>query len=115
MRLAGAADQLVRQTDQKPGNSSKHDPCVSAKRAFQLGQLVQRRDHVEAKYFAWQNWRDRLTRWVNSVRDWQGKKLPYTLGVVDVSMLLYAIDYLGVGEYVSAQNVMQTVLSLFGQ
>jgi hypothetical protein len=115
-RLAEEVGQLVRQPDYKAGNSNNvRDPCQSAKRAYLLGQFVQQRDRAEAKHFAWQHRAERLSRWVRALREWKGAKLPYTLGAVDLWMLLHMIDYVGVGEYLSTGNVVQTVTSLFTQ
>ena len=113
IRTAAAVDAMLRHPDVKPGNSNKADPCVSAKRMLMLGQLVDQRDRVEAKHFAWQRWADRLTRWVDTVGDWKGKKLPYTMGAVDVWMVLCLIDYFGVGEYISTWNVIQLVMAWY--
>jgi hypothetical protein len=112
IRVAAAVDHLVRQGEQKPGNG-RGDPCVSAKRAYFLGQLVQRRDRIEAKHFAWQRGVERLTRWTGALRGWKGKTLPYTVGAADIWMLLHLIDYLGVGQYVSAGSLLQLVGSWF--
>jgi hypothetical protein len=114
-RIAGSVEKLVREQDAKQGSSYKYDACLSAKRSYELGSLVQQRDAVESRYLGWQSMAERLTRWAGNVRGWKGRKLPYTLGVLDVSMLLYVIDYLGVGQYLSAQNVMQTVATWFNQ
>ena len=78
------SSSLARQPDLKPGNSNKFDPCQNAKRSFLLGQLVARRDRVEAKHFAWQRWAERFNRWLTAVRGWKGVKLPYTMGALDV-------------------------------
>ena len=113
MRVAAAVEAMLRQPDTKPGNSNKADPCLSAKRTLLLGQLVAERDRVEAKHFAWQRRADRMTGWFTAVREWQGKKLPYTLGAVDVWMLMHLIDYLGVGAIVNTTNAIETFASLF--
>ena len=113
VKLAVAVDTLLRQAEYKPGNSNKVDPCASAKRTLHLGQLVEQRDRVEAKHVAWQLWADRLTRWFTNVREWQGKKLPYTLGAVDVWMLMNAIDYFGVGQVLNTTNAIEMVATLW--
>ncbi len=115
MRVAAAVDKMLREPDFKPGNSNKADPCMVAKRTVALGELVQKRDRVEANYFAWQRWTDRLKGWMRAARDWKGKKLPYTLGAVDVWMLLCLIDYCGVGEYVSTTAIVQAVFALYNE
>ncbi len=115
VKVALAVDTLLRQPEFKPGNGNKADPCASAKRTLLLGQLVDQRDRVEAKHFAWQRWTDRLTGWVETAGDWKGKKLPYTMGAVDVWMVLCLIDYFGVGQYVSTWNVIQLVMAQLGE
>ena len=113
MRVAAAVDALLRQPEYKPGNSNKADPCVSAKRTLLLGQLVEQRDRVEAKHFAWQRWADRTTACYTAVREWQGKKLPYTLGAMDVWMLMHLIEYLGVGTIVNTTRVVEIAAAVF--
>jgi hypothetical protein len=113
VKLAVAVDTLLRQAEYKPGNSNKVDPCAAAKRTLHLGQLVEQRDRVEAKHVTWQVWADRFTRWFVAVREWQGKKLPYTLGAVDVWMLMNAIDYFGVGQVLNTTNAIDMLASLW--
>jgi len=112
-RVSAAVDQLLRQPDHKPGNSNKVDPCASAKRTLMLGQLVEQRDRVEAKYFAWQRSADRVAHCISVVREWKGKKLPYTLGAVDVWMLLSLVDYFGVAQYVSAGAMVEALMTMW--
>jgi hypothetical protein len=111
IRTAALVDQAA--VEHKPGNSSKVDPCANAKWLVHLGQLVEKRDRVEAKYFSWQNWADRFAGWVGALRDWKGKKLPYTMGAVDVWMILCLVDHFGVGQYLSATALIQFVISLY--
>jgi len=57
---------------------------------------------------------ERFTGWLATVRAWKGRKLPYTLGALDVWLLLYFIDYqLGAGEYLSARQVIEHVTAWF--
>ncbi len=114
-KLAEAVQKRLRETLFKPGNGSKPDPCQLAKVQFELGSLVAQRDKVEAKHFAWQAWAEKLNRWVNTLSTWKGKKLPYTLGAVDLWLLLSAIDTLGVGEFVSARRVYDLAVALLTQ
>lgn len=106
---AQAVDRLFNREAVRPGNSSKPDVCQAAKRHYQLGQLVAERDRIEQKYVTWQQAADKLSRAVARVRGWKGQKLPYTLGILDVSGALLAIDYLGVGQYVSVRRVVEFV------
>jgi hypothetical protein len=88
---------------------SKLDLAESAKRHYQLGLLVQKRDRLEDKHDYWQHVSERFGRFVTRVREWKGKKLPYTMGVIDVSSLMYVIDRYGLGEYVSLQRLTELV------
>lgn len=112
VRLAASVTQLLRETEFKPGNG-KADPCATAKRTLALGQLVEKRDHVEAKYFTWQRWTDRLTKWVGALSDWKGKKLPYTMGAIDIWMMFGLVDYFGVGEFLSVRSVIEMAMTYF--
>jgi len=97
------------QAPPKPGNSGRPDPCASAKQQFELGRLVTQRDRCEAKWYAAQQRADRLSRFVAALRDWKGKKLPYSLGVLDVWLVLSLIDRCGVGEVIGPRQVIETV------
>jgi hypothetical protein len=113
IRSAQAADRILRAGVYKPGNGGRPDLCLAAKQQYQLGQLVHQRDQLEQRYAAWRDRAERLRRWSAGLRDWQGRKLPYTLGAVDVACVLGVIDYLGMGEYVSARRLLGLVLSLY--
>lgn len=95
----------------KEGNSSRVDLTQTAKRYFTLGLLAQKRDRLEVRHYAWQGWTDKLGRLLDGLRGWKGKKLPYTLGALDVWLALYLIDYFGVGEHVSARRLFELVKS----
>jgi hypothetical protein len=110
VRIAQSTEQLAVTPAYKAGN--RLDPCQIAKRQYQLGQLVQKRDRTEAKYHAWQGIADQFNSFATWVQNWKGRKLPYTLGVLDVSCLFYALDYLGLGQYLSAAALCQWVVSL---
>jgi hypothetical protein len=113
-RTAREAEQLLRQASLKDGNSNKNDPYQAAKRQYVLGQVAQKRDRVEARYVAWQQFSEKLDRLAGRVRGWKGLKLPYTLGVVDVATALWLVDYLGFGHYVSARVILELLRSRFG-
>jgi hypothetical protein len=114
-RIAEAVQKRLRDTVAKQMSSSKPDICQLAKVQFELGAMVARRDRLEAKHFAWQSWAESLARWTNTLSTWKGKKLPYTLGAVDLWLALSAIDALGVGEFVSAHRVYDLVFALLAQ
>jgi hypothetical protein len=113
IRAAQAVDHLLHRDAIRPGNGNKPDVCLTAKRQYQLGQLVEQRDRIEHKYVAWQQAADKIGRAVARVREWKGRKLPYTMGVVDVSGALWLVDYLGVGNLVSARRVLELVTTWY--
>ena len=114
-RVAKEADELLRQPIYREGNSNRLDPFLTAKRQFQLGQLAARRDRVEARYAAWQDFTDRFGKFLVRVRHWKGRKLPYTFGVLDFAGALALIDYFGAGHYVNARAMLQAVTQFFAR
>ena len=110
--LAEKVLKLIQGAPRKAGNGG-YDPCAVAKQQFELGRLVTQRDRAEAKHFAWQTWADRFGKAVSAVRHWKGQKLPYTLGVLDVWIVLYLIDRCGVGDIVQPRQVIDTVTAWF--
>ncbi len=114
-RAAREADGLLKAPLVKEGNSSKGDPFQAAKRQYQLGLLVQKRDRLEAKHDAWQARAEKFGAVVEAMRGWKGRKLPYTFGALDVWLALALVDHLGVGEVVSAKAVWQMVVALITQ
>jgi hypothetical protein len=96
------------------GGTNRLDPCAIAQRHYQLGQLAHKRDRIENKYHAWQGFADRYHGFVKRVQGWKGKKLPYTFGVLDVSAVLYGIDYLGVSRHVNPAHAWHWIASLIG-
>lgn len=112
-RAAAETDKLLRAAALKQVNCGKPDVCQAAKQQYLLGCRVQQRDVLEQKYVAWQHRADRLARWAARVGAWKGKKLPYTLGVADVSGVLWLVDYLGAGDMVSVSRLVQLTTSLW--
>jgi hypothetical protein len=111
-KTAKELNKLIYQPTPREGNSGKSDPCLAAKRQLQIGVLAQKRDYLEGKHDSWQLFAEKFGAVVTRLRNWKGKKLPYTFGVVDVALVLYAIDQLGVGDYVSVRSIVQTVTSM---
>jgi len=85
------------------------DAAQVAKRQYLLGLVVQKRDRLEDGHLAWERRADTLNAWVERVRAWKGRKLPYTLGVLDVSSVMYLIDRYGLGEYLNFERVLELV------
>src|SRR5262249_15311738 len=83
-KVSRTTDELFKAQPPKPGNASKPDPYATARQAYLLGQAVEKREKVEAKYSAWQKFSDRFARAVTGIRSWQGRKLPYAVGVLDI-------------------------------
>jgi hypothetical protein len=114
-RIARQADQLLRQSGTKEGNSNRNDPYLTAKRQYVLGQVAQKRDRVEARYAYWQQISEKLNRYAGRVRTWKGLKLPYSFGVIDVASVLWLIDRIGFGDYVSAGRLFELVRTYLGR
>ena len=115
-RVAKEADALVRQPTYREGNSGRlSDPYAAAKRQYQLGLLAQKRDRLEARYASWQDFTDRFGKFLGRVRNWKGRKLPYTFGVLDFAGALALIDYFGAGHYVNARAMLQAVTQFFAR
>jgi hypothetical protein len=114
VRAAKVADALAKEALFRQGNSNKPDTCAAAKRMYLLGQAVRERDAIEATHDVWLERAERFGRLVNSVRNWKGKKLPYTLGVIDVAAILWAIDQFALGEYINIQRLVRVIASVVG-
>jgi hypothetical protein len=110
-RVAKQTDKLVRESPYRDGNSGRADPFQVAKRQFQLGLLAQKRERLEDKHLSWQRRVKKFGNMVDGLRNWKGKKLPYTFGVLDVMLLLTLIDYLALGEYSSPRFLFQELIS----
>lgn len=115
LQTVDAADRLLREPMPRPGNTNKLDLALAAKHQLTLGLLVQKQDRLEARYENWQKLAAGFGNFVARVRNWKGKKLPYTMGVVDVSLVLTAVDYLWAGEYVNVRTLYETVAVLVTQ
>ena len=109
-RMAGEVGKRAHEAGMRPGNGTPKDDLAAlyAKRQFELGQLTSKRDRLEAKHFYWQASSDRLTRLLDRLRNWKGKKLPYTMGAMDILLAMSLVDYLGMGRIVSVQRIYET-------
>jgi len=110
LTIAGIPVAVAKRTQVRsdPG-PSKADLEDTAKRQLQLGLLVQKRDRLEEKHLAWAARSESVGRAVARVRAWKGKKLPYTMGVADVSTAMYLVDHYGVNQYVNFQQLTELV------
>jgi hypothetical protein len=114
-KVAGAVLKQANQPAYKMGNGGKIDVGASAKRMLDLGLLVRKRDVLESKCIAWRSRADAVGRIVTALRTWKGQKLPYTLGALDVWLVLYLIDHFGIGDIVGPRQALDTVLAWLGQ
>jgi hypothetical protein len=113
IRVTRQADEVLRQSSTRDGNSNRADPYQAAKRQYRLALLANQRDRVESRYAAWQVRSEKLAKMRARLRGWKGRKLPYTFGVLDVTAALAAIDYLGAGQYINARTLVHALTSLF--
>jgi hypothetical protein len=114
-RATLGVEKLIQEPPGKESNSSWGRQAKTAQRQYLLGLLVQKEERLEAKYFFWQNLSDKLARGLDKVRNWKGKKLPYTLGALDVWLLFYLLDQFGVADYVNPRNLFQLVSTWLDQ
>lgn len=112
-RVIKEADDLLRQSSHRDGNSNRQDPYQSAKRQYQLAMLAQKRDRMESRFSKCHSRAERLGKLRQRMRAWKGRKLPYTFGALDVATTLGLIDYFGAGQYVNAHRLVDLVSSLF--
>jgi hypothetical protein len=112
-RVSKQADELLRQSTYRDGNSNRLDPYLAAKRQYRLAVLADQRDRLEDRYITWKARDEKLYKLKLRLRSWKGRKLPYTLGVLDVAGTLALIDYLGAGQYVNARGLVHAVTALF--
>jgi hypothetical protein len=112
-RVAREATNLANEPVYRPGNSNRQDPFLSAKRQYRLALFAETRDRLEARNYAWQRVADRLGGALRRVRSWKGRKLPYTFGAVDVSLVLYLIDRYGLQDQAGWASMVETVQTLF--
>lgn len=113
--VARNVDNVLRETTFKDGNSSKFNPCKAAQRQLILGLLVQKKEKLESKHFTWTGISEKLGRVIDRLRNWKGQKLPYTMGALDVWLILYLIDHLGVSDHFSAHRLIESVVTSLTQ
>jgi hypothetical protein len=102
-KAAKAAEAVARQAQAKPGGAV--DPFVVAKSQYELGRLVEKRDALEAKSLAWQARSEKAAAALAKLRNWNGRLVPYLMGVVDVGLVLGGLHLLGLPHGLSADGV----------
>ncbi len=95
-RAALRAEAVAKQLQTRPGNAAAQDVFTAAKGHYELGRLVQDRDRLEAKYAAWQTRADRVGHLRHKLTRWQGRTVPYLLGVADAALVAAALVWFGV-------------------
>ena len=106
-QAAQQTDKLLREPVFKEGNTNRLDTYQSAKRHYLLGCLVEKKERLEAKHFAWQAFAERYSKFVDRVRSWKGKVLPYVVGGTDVLVSLGLIQAFQLSDVVGLSQVTQ--------
>ena len=94
-RAALDAEKLARELQTKPGAPGSGDTFAQAKRQYELGRVVETRDRLEAKFLTCQGKAEKVAAVVAKLRNWNGRVVPYLLGVADVVLVLVLLDRLG--------------------
>ncbi len=113
-RAANMARELLTQPIYKQGNSSKPDPTVHAKQQFLLGQVVEKRDRIEARYLTWQARSEALGKLLVRFRNWKGRIVPYLGGIVDVAVVVVVLSMLGMLEWPALTEAIESLTSKWG-
>jgi hypothetical protein len=108
---ARTARELLNLPVYRQGNNSKPDLTAQAKQQYLLGQVVEQRDRVEARYVAWQARADRVGRLLTRVRSWKGRAVPYVFGVVDLAMVLAFLTLMGVIQFPAMSQALETLMA----
>ncbi len=93
-KAAKEAEAVARQVQAKPTGGAV-DPYAQAKSHYELGRLVEKRDALEAKTLAWQARADKAAVALATLRGMNGRLVPYLMGIVDVGLVLTALNFLG--------------------
>jgi hypothetical protein len=110
-RAARTARELLSLPVYKQGNNSKPDLTAQAKQQYLLGQVVEQRDRVEARYVAWQARADRFTRALTRIRSWKGRVIPYVFGAVDLAMVLAFLTLYGLIEFPAMSQALESLMA----
>ena len=113
-RAAQQARDLLSQPQYRQGNNNRPDVAAQARQQYLLGQAVEQRDRVEARYLVWQARSESLGKVLTRVRSWKGRVVPYVSGVIDVALALVLLNLLGIVEWSALAEVMETLKSRLG-
>ena len=56
-----------------------------------------------------------LIKAVTALRQWKGRKLPYTLGALDVWLAMYLIDRYGIGQLAFTREAIDNIVAWFAK
>lgn len=99
-KAAKAADETA-----KAVRGKSADPLAAAKAQYELGRLVEKRDTLEAKSLAWQARSEKAAAVLAKLRGWNGRLVPYLMGMVDVSLVLGGLYLTGIPHGLTAEGV----------
>ncbi len=111
-RLATQANELLNKFPIK-GKGADGDPFEAARRQYELGLVVQKRDRTESRYTAWQGLAEKFDGLFKRLRAWKGRTVPYLFGILDVVGLIALLEYLGASRYVSVRLLCELATNLF--
>lgn len=97
VRVATEAHALLNKNGTRRGNSNQADPLTAARAQYELAQLGLKRDRAESRYLAGQARAEKLGRLRGRLAGYQGRLLPYAVGVLDVVGALLVLNRYGVG------------------
>ncbi len=109
VRAANAARDHLLKPVFKTSNAGKVDTTEYAKQQFLLGQAVEHRDRIEARYLAWQNRSDRLGVLMKRLRGFRGRFIPYVAGVVDLALILLLLGWLGILDMPGLNEALESL------
>jgi hypothetical protein len=112
MRTASQADTLLRQNSLRGGTTNRPDPYQAARKQLELGLIVQKRDAIEARYTRWQARAERVAYLLSRAQNWQGKKLPYLFGMIDLAGAFLLTHYLSAGQIINLDGLLQAIHTL---
>lgn len=108
-KAATAADEAAKVVRGKAA-----DPLAAAKAQYELGRLVEKRDALEVKSLAWQARSEKAAVVLAKLRNWNGRLVPYLMGIVDVGLAATALYLLGFPHGVTAEGVEAWAKSFAG-
>jgi hypothetical protein len=111
---AKGAERLAYELSVRNGNRNHLDQFTSARKTYELGRAVQKRDRLESKYARWEARGERIAWLRKRLVTWKGRMLPYTLGAVDVALVITALNYMGAVR-VDPREVIETVRAVVGR